>query len=62
MLVQVIVIVNIESANHMAAAKCMQARRQVQDDPLEFDPTIRLGKKCNVISETADLLRFSAQS
>ena len=41
------VIANIYSANHVAAAKCLHARKHSQKVQLFVRPNVRIGKKCD---------------
>ena len=38
----------IESANHVAATKCIQACRHGQEVQLFFRPNVGMGKKCDL--------------
>ena len=39
---------NIESANHVAATKCMKACRHGQEVQLPFRPNVRMEKECDL--------------
>ena len=43
-----LVTANIESANHVAATKCIQTCRRDQEVELSFRPIVRMGKKCDL--------------